>query len=106
MHQELSLCLRPFIEKLAPLYRDTLIATEFRGATMRSLAEAQGVSVSAIKSRAARARAMLRDALLACCSVEIEDGLVSDFRKIDSTGCGVKCPWPRIAYPQTGRVDG
>ncbi|HEX9876369.1 MAG TPA: sigma-70 family RNA polymerase sigma factor [Gammaproteobacteria bacterium] len=87
MHQELSLCLRPFIDKLPPLYRDTLIAAEFQGATMRALAEAEGVSVSAVKSRAARARAMLRRALLQCCNVEFENGLVSGYRRIDSTCC-------------------
>lgn len=89
MHEELSLCLRPFIDKLPPLYRDTLIATEFEGATMRSLAE--GVSVSAIKSRAARARGMLRKALLGCCKIEIEGGLVKDYRKIDSAACDGGC---------------
>jgi RNA polymerase sigma-70 factor (ECF subfamily) len=91
MHQELSSCLKLFIEKLAPLYRGTLIAIEFQGATMRSLAEAQGVSVSAIKSRAARARAMLREMLLACCSVKMQGGLVSDYRPINPSACGGEC---------------
>jgi RNA polymerase sigma-70 factor, ECF subfamily len=91
LHQELSVCLRPFVEQLAPLYRDTLIATDFDGQTMRSLAQAQRVSVSAIKSRASRARAMLKDRLLACCHVEMEDGLVSDCCRLPPRGPGAKC---------------
>lgn len=91
MHQELSQCLRAFVERLPPLYRDTLIATEFQGETMRALAQSQGVSVSAIKSRVSRGRAMLRDRLLACCDIEITDGIVSDYRKIGPFGCRDHC---------------
>lgn len=88
LHQELSNCLRPFIEQLPPLYRDTLIATEIEGVTMRALAEAEGVSVSAIKSRAMRARAKLKELLLACCHVEMVDGLVSDYHRNNAGSCG------------------
>ena len=91
MHQELATCLRSFVKQLAPLYRDTLIATDFQGETMRSLAEAQGVSVSAIKSRAARARLMLKEKLLACCHVEISGGFVSDYKQVASSECSGKC---------------
>ena len=91
MHQELSSCLRPFVEQLAPIYRETLIATDFQGETMRSLAEKQKVSVSAVKSRVVRARAMLKEKLLACCHVEMADALVSDFHRISSSNCDGKC---------------
>jgi RNA polymerase sigma-70 factor, ECF subfamily len=91
LHQELSTCLRPFVEQLAPLYRDTLIATDFDGQTMRRLAEAQQVSVSAIKSRASRARAMLKAKLLACCHIEMANGLVSDCCRVSPSGSGAKC---------------
>jgi RNA polymerase sigma-70 factor (ECF subfamily) len=91
MHQELSSCLRPFIERLPVLYRETLIATELEGATMRTLAENQGVSVSAIKSRAARGRAMLKEALLACCHIEMKGGLVTDYHRKPTSGCDGKC---------------
>jgi len=87
MHQELSSCLQPLVEQLAPLYRDTLIATDFQGATMRSLAETQGVSTSAIKSRVARARVMLKERLLTCCQVEISGGFVSDYQQITPYEC-------------------
>ncbi|AWI79503.1 RNA polymerase subunit sigma-70 [Parazoarcus communis] len=91
MHQALSACLRPFVDQLAPRYREALIATDFEGETMRSVAERQGVSVSAIKSRVARARAMLKDKVLACCHVEITDATVSDYHRISSSSCGGKC---------------
>lgn len=91
LHQELATCLRPLAEQLPPIYRDTLLATDFQGETMRSLAAKQGLSVSAIKSRASRARAMLRDKLLECCHVEISDGTVVDYRRRSTCGCGSKC---------------
>ncbi len=79
------------IEQLAPIYRDTLIATDIQGATMQSLAESQCVSVSAIKSRAVRARAMLKKTLLACCHIELVDGFVSDYHRVTPERCGGKC---------------
>lgn len=93
LHQELATCLRPFIERLPPIYRDTLIATEFEGRTLRALAQEQNVSVSALKSRAARGRAMLKDMVLACCHIEMADGLVSDYHRIApaSPPCGGPC---------------
>ena len=80
LHSALSNCLLGFIDQLPALYRETLLATDIRGETMRSLAEREGVSVSAIKSRASRARGMLRAQVLACCHVELNNGLVSDYR--------------------------
>lgn len=89
LHTELSSCLRGFIDDLPAHYRDTLIATELEGRTLRALAEAQGVSVSAIKSRAARGKRLLRARLLACCHVEMQGGLVSDYhRRASPTGDG------------------
>lgn len=58
---------------------------------MRTLAEQQQVSVSAIKSRASRARVMLKEKLLECCHIEMTDGLVSDYHRISPTRCGEKC---------------
>jgi RNA polymerase sigma-70 factor, ECF subfamily len=91
LHQELSLCLRPFIEQLAPIYRDTLIASDILGETMQSLANKQEVSVSAIKSRAVRARTMLKEALLRCCGVETVNGVVTDYQRVSPPECGGKC---------------
>jgi RNA polymerase sigma-70 factor, ECF subfamily len=79
LHQELAMCLRPLARQLPAIYRDTLLATDFDRRTMQSLADEQGLSLSAIKSRASRARFMLKAKLLDCCHVEFSGGLVSDY---------------------------
>jgi RNA polymerase sigma-70 factor (ECF subfamily) len=86
-HRELAACMRPFINQLAPLYRDTLVATDLGNETMHSLAQREGVSVSAIKSRAVRARAKLQEKVLACCRVEWAGGLVSDYQPAAKKSC-------------------
>jgi RNA polymerase sigma-70 factor, ECF subfamily len=91
LHEEISHCLKRFMEQLPPIYRDTLLVTDIQGMSMRTLAEKQDVSVSAIKSRACRARTMLKHKLLECCQVEMTDGLVSDYHRISQTCSGEKC---------------
>jgi RNA polymerase sigma-70 factor (ECF subfamily) len=90
-HQELANCLGPMMAGLPPRYRDTLIATELQGETMREHAQRESVSLSAIKSRGVRARALLKEKLLRCCQLQISNGLVSDYRPKDTTGCGASC---------------
>jgi RNA polymerase sigma-70 factor (ECF subfamily) len=96
MRRELAACLRPFTEELPPIYRDTLIATDLEGRKMRRLAEEEGVSVSAIKSRASRARAMLREKLIECCRIEISGGVITDYLRRtpvpSKTAVPVSCP--------------
>ncbi|NWG39891.1 MAG: sigma-70 family RNA polymerase sigma factor [Hydrogenophilaceae bacterium] len=87
LHEALATCLRPLAEALPPLYRDTLLATEFEGRPLRELAAAEGVSLSAIKSRASRARALLKAQVLACCQVEFDAGLVDDFAQRPGATC-------------------
>ena len=91
LHTEVASCLKMFIKELPPIYRDTLIATDLEGETMRVIAEEQGVSVSAIKSRAARGRVMLKEKLLACCHVEMAASLVSDYHCLSPSSCKGKC---------------
>ena len=91
LHQELATCLRPLAQQLPAIYRDTLLATEFEGKTMRTLAEEQGVSLSAIKSRASRARLMLKEKLLECCHVETSCGTVTDYSRRSSSTRGRGC---------------
>lgn len=91
LHHELATCLRPFTQQLPAIYRDTLLATDFEGKTMRTLAEEQGVSLSAIKSRASRARLMLKEKLLECCHMETSNGIVTDYSRHSSSACGNGC---------------
>ncbi|WGS83887.1 sigma-70 family RNA polymerase sigma factor [Methylomonas sp. UP202] len=91
LHRELANCLRPLTLQLPAIYRDTLLATDFGGQTMSSLAKEQGLSRSAIKSRASRARVMLKEKLLECCHVEQAGGIVTDYRPRSSSTCKVEC---------------
>lgn len=78
--QDLALCIKPLTMALPALYRDTLLATDFAGQTLKMLADKENVSISAMKSRASRGRQMLRQNLLACCQVELSiAGHVLDF---------------------------
>ena len=94
--QSLAECVRPMLEQLPPIYRDTLLATDVDGKTMHLLAAELSVSVSAVKSRASRGRKMLKEKLLACCVVDLSStGEIIDFHAHDSSskcsaegGCG------------------
>lgn len=88
LREELSACLRPLAQKIPAIYRDTLMATDFDGRTMQSLAAEWNLSVSAIKSRASRGRGLLKERLLACCHVELSaDGAVADYHVRSSATC-------------------
>lgn len=88
LHRDLARCIAPLLDRLPPIYRDTLQATDISGETMTSLARRQGVSVSAIKSRASRARKLLKDSLLRCCEVRVERGTIQDAVGRGSKDCG------------------
>ena len=95
LHQALATCLRPLVGQLPAIYRDTLLATDFDGRTMRAVAAEQGLSTSAIKSRVSRARVMLKETLLTCCHVQSSAGLVTDYHLRTSDAmrrcCGQQC---------------
>ena len=60
------------IESLPEHYRDVLRLTEIEGITQREAAERLGVSLSALKSRVLRGRAMLEEELHECCTIELD----------------------------------
>ena len=91
LHGKLAVCLRPFIEQLTPIYRDSLLANEFDGISLRELVEREGVSLSAIKSRVSRARVMLKEKVLQCCHVEMQDGVVMDYYPHPKKTCTNNC---------------
>lgn len=77
---ELAHCLRPMAERLPPTYRDTLLAAEFDGLPLQAVAQAQGLSLSAVKTRASRGRRLLQAELVSCCRVELSGaGQVVDY---------------------------
>ncbi len=84
--QTLATCMQPLVAALPPLYRDAVMAADFQGKSLAHVAE--GVSVSAAKSRVSRGRSLLRERLLQCCTVErTRSGMVEDFRRQSNAQC-------------------
>jgi RNA polymerase sigma-70 factor, ECF subfamily len=80
--KEIAACLVPFINGLPPKYREVMQATVLEGRTGAALSRELGLSTSAIKSRAARGRAMLRESLLDCCHIEATaTGEITEYRR-------------------------
>lgn len=67
---ELAGCLAPLVAGLPQRYREAIVLTEFDGLTQVAAAERLGLSVSGMKSRVQRGRAMLRRQLTDCCQIE------------------------------------
>jgi RNA polymerase sigma-70 factor (ECF subfamily) len=86
--QELARCLLPLLDELPTEYRHALTLAEFEGVTQREIAAREGLSLSGAKSRVQRARKMLREVLLQCCRVEMDQrgGLV-DYEPAKGCDC-------------------
>jgi RNA polymerase sigma-70 factor, ECF subfamily len=79
---KLAFSLRETVDELPEPYRRALVATEYEGATQAKLAETEGISLSAAKSRVQRARAKLKEALLECCHFELDSlGGIVDYHE-------------------------
>lgn len=90
---ELSNCLRPMAEQLPETYRDTLIAAEFDGLPLAEVARVQGLSLSAVKTRASRGRRLLQQQLVACCRVALSaHGEVLDYDAGEAARCAPTSP--------------
>ncbi|HWM10529.1 MAG TPA: RNA polymerase sigma factor SigZ [Solirubrobacteraceae bacterium] len=72
LRSELSACLRPLLERLPAIHREALILTEVEGLTQARAAAHLGLSTSGMKSRVQRARAQLKELLIACCQVDLD----------------------------------
>lgn len=70
--EELARCLPPLLDDLPARYRHALTLAEFEGVTQQEIASREGLSLSGAKSRVQRARKMLREILLQCCRVEMD----------------------------------
>ncbi len=92
--QELASCLRPLLDSLPYEYRQALTLAEVEGLPQREIARRERLSLSGAKSRVQRGRRMLREAVLACCRVELDHrGGVSDFAPgAGCDPCGVSAP--------------
>lgn len=67
--QEMSECVRRYIDELPPDYRSVLLLSEDEGLSDKQIAEALGVTVGAVKIRLHRARARLKAAFDSGCSL-------------------------------------
>ncbi len=86
--RELAQCLRPLITQLPDKYRDALTLVDLEGLSNATAAESQDISVSGMKSRVQRGRAMLGQQLRACCTVSLSgSGAIDDYRPSDACGC-------------------
>lgn len=72
VHEELSHCIRPFVDQLPDKYRRALIAVDIEGSSQKELAELLGVSHSTIKSQIQRGRAELRKLFRRCCDFTVD----------------------------------
>lgn len=70
--QGLASCVAPFVAMLPSPYREALTLTELEGLTQREAAEMLGISLSGMKSRVQRGRALLRRALEGCCDIDVD----------------------------------
>jgi len=79
---EIASCLVPMIQDLPDPYRKALMLIDIDGLTQAEAANRLGLSISGMKSRVQRARAKLKDALLRCCAVELDQrGRVVDYER-------------------------
>ncbi len=67
LNEEVATCLRPMIDGLPEKYREALRLTDIQGMSQKELAEYKGLSLSGAKTRVARGRNKLKEALLSCC---------------------------------------
>jgi RNA polymerase sigma-70 factor (ECF subfamily) len=86
--KDLANCLRPIAERLPATYRDTVIAAEFDGLALDEVARRQGLTLSAVKTRASRGRRLLQQELVKCCRVALSaQGQVVDYDTRKASGC-------------------
>lgn len=82
----LDCCLMKFLHQLPEEYRDILIDVELNGIKQKDLVAKYELAYSSIRSRVQRGREKLKEVLLKCCSVELDNrGNVLEVEK--KNGC-------------------
>ncbi len=80
--QEIASWLEPMIQNLPEHYRKILMLTEIEGLKQNKVAEMEGLSLSGVKSRVQRGRAMMKETLMDCCQFEYDhQGTVMDYEQ-------------------------
>lgn len=89
--RQIAPCLVPLMVGLSARDQQALRLIDVNGKTQSAAAHELGLSVSGMKSRVQRARARLRDRLLACCAFETDHrGTPTSFIK-QRAGCPRRC---------------
>lgn len=85
---ELSVCLRPLINSLPRKFKNALLLTEIKGITQTNAANLDNIALSDMKSIVNKGRLQMRDALVMCCQMEIDQNskIVIDFGSPDTSG--------------------
>jgi RNA polymerase sigma-70 factor (ECF subfamily) len=87
--RELSRCLQPMLDQLAPAAREALVRVDVNGQTQDRAARESGLSLTGMKSRVQRARRELKNLLESCCTVERDArGAIADYHRSGECGCG------------------
>jgi RNA polymerase sigma-70 factor (ECF subfamily) len=73
MRNEMSGCVREFVDRLPASYRSILVLSDIEGLTNGEIAEITGLSLDTVKIRLHRARIKLRAELRAGCSIERDE---------------------------------
>ena len=87
IRERLAPCIRAMTDELPPMYGEALRLVEFDNLSNREAAQHLNISLTAVKSRVRRGRALLKKLLLDCCHFEVTaDGQVQDYwRKSQSS---------------------
>lgn len=79
---------RLFLEELPPMYREPLRLAEFEGLPLAKIALRMGLSLTAVKSRVSRGRALLKKKLQDCCRLEFDRmGKIIGYERRDGGAC-------------------
>ena len=72
IRQELTNCIRPFLNQLPEKYREAIEIVDLQGRSQKELAQQLGLSHSAVKSRVQRGRRLLKAKFEECCRCELD----------------------------------
>lgn len=90
--EDLIACaIQALFDSVPEKYRVAVKRVDFEGEKQTDLARELGLSVSAVKSRVQRGRALMRKKFLECCALEFDGrGQVADYHCVNKDSCVVK----------------
>jgi len=66
-------CLLPLVDNLPQIYRDAVALTDLEGGRQTDYARKNNLNLATVKSRVQRGRKMLKNAVVGCCRVELDN---------------------------------